>query len=182
MEKIMKTCVILMLLILITVSGCSAIGSKSGDILDKDNISMNPTAKMYEVVSKSNWAVSLCLIGFVISVFAFLNGSKVGLAGMGASAAGMFMGLALARFAMWMAVFGLIGSLVAGLASILAKKKALTEIIVSVQKVREGFQVGGTVTANSVDDVLEISQSKTTRKLVAAEKHKLKLKSIKKGE
>jgi hypothetical protein len=138
---------------------------------------------LWKTVSKTNWAVSLCLIGFVVSVFAFLNGSKVGLAGMGASAAGMFMGLALARFAMWMAVFGLIGSLVAGLASVLAKKKAISEIIGGVQSIRE--QIKGSQNNKTllpvIDNALEEAQTKGTKKLVAVEKLKQKVKSIKKG-
>lgn len=138
---------------------------------------------MWKTVAKSNWAVSLCLIGFVLSTFAFLNGQKIGLAGMGATAIGMFMALAIARFAMWMAVFGLIGSLVAGAASILAKKKAISEIVTGVQDIRTQFKTSknNKTFLPVIDNALTQVQSKATRKLVAAEKFRMKLKSIVKG-
>lgn len=163
------------------LTGCSTMGQSridtGSDIID----SVSPGAtQMWKVVSKTNWAVSLCLIGFVLSVFAFLNGQKVGLAGMGACAVGMFMALAIARFAMWMAIFGLIGSVVAGVASILAKKKALTEIVTGVQHVRDAvkFSRDGALLQAKTDDMLNKTQSKSTQKLVATEKLKQKLKSI----
>lgn len=172
----MKKFFVLIILFTVCFSGCAALSGGGGKIIPDDAAAGTKT--LWKTVSKTNWAVSLCLIGFVVSVFAFLNGQKVGLAGMGASAAGMFMALALARFAMWMAVFGLLGSLIVGAASILSKRKALTEIISGVQHVRTQLQMNGD---KGVDVLLESTQSKATRKLVAAEKLKQKLKSIKKG-
>jgi len=97
------------------------------------------------------------------------------------------MSLAVARYAGWMAVCGLIGSVAACVISILVKKKALVEIVKGIQKLKDGDQDvvdGENVDSNGVasigkdefNKILASVQSKFTQKLVQQIKSSLKLK------
>jgi hypothetical protein len=148
----------------------------TGDLLDK--IPESGKEAMWRVVVKTDWVTTACLIGVVIGIFAFLNGQKVGLAIVGACSAGLFMGIAMHRFAVWFAVCGLIGSIASGLASVLANKKAVTQLVQGVENVKGLFDIGDDVTNDDINTLMAKAQDKDTAKKVLRTKADLKIKEI----
>jgi uncharacterized protein YceK len=132
-----------------------------------------PSDQMWQAVKKSNWMITVSILGVAVGTFALLNGSKVGLPAIVASCVSLFMSLAVARYAGWMAVCGLIGAVAACAVSILVKNKAFVEIIKGVQEVKNKVT---TISKDAVNDVLAGTQSKLTQNLVQKVKSTLKLK------
>lgn len=129
-----------------------------------------PEVQLWQAAKKSNWLVTASILGIAAGVFAMMNGAtKLGMASIASASVSLFMSLAVSRFALWMAVLGLIGSAAAALFSVLARRKALVEIITGVQ----GYK-------NASSSVLLRGklnkQSNTTKKIVSAIKTGLKLK------
>lgn len=170
----MKTITIFVFIFVIIISGCASLG---GFLREKgDNIAPTPDKQLWDAAKGVNWLVTLSILGIAAGVFAMVNGStKIGMASMAGCSVSLFMSLAVARFALWMAVFGLIGSVLAALFSILVRRKALVEIIKGVQNFRTGEKIGiDESSLNLLDNRLE-EQSKTTKKIVNNVKNTLKL-------
>ena len=136
-----------------------------------------PGTQLWNAAKKSNWLVTLSILGVAGGLFALANGSsKLGISTMAASTASLFMALAVARYASWMAVFGLIGSVAAALFSILARRKALVEIIRGVQKAKDLNQFDGNLSPVLLLKIELSKQSNTTKKIVGNIKNQMKLK------
>lgn len=139
----------------------------------KPETAPSPGVQLWNAVKKSNWLVTVSILGIAAGVFALVNGSvKLGSATITSASVSLFMALAVARFALWMAVFGLIGSISAALFSILVRRKALVEIIKGVQLAKENYE------ANKIDAPLKAeleNQSSTTKRIVGSIKSKLRL-------
>ena len=130
-----------------------------------------PGVQLWQAAKKSNWLVTISILGIAMGTFALVSGSvKLGTAAIASSSVSLFMALAVARFALWMGVFGLIGSVVAALFSILVRRKALVEIITGVQK----FKDAPPLVAPKLSDQLA-KQSNTTKTIVSNIKNELKL-------
>jgi len=159
--KLLTTIIIalfLACLVLILSGGCFA--SQRND--DKPTDLSTGQSQLWNSVKNSNWLVTFSIVGIAASVFAYLNGSKLGLAGVAACCVSLFMALAVARFATWMAVCGLIGSVAASVVSILVKNTALKEIIKGVQGYRNAK-----IEHDEIDGQLESAQEhKSTKKIV----------------
>jgi len=168
MKLIVSIIVVLFLacLILILSGGCFAgwgqQDSKPADL-------SKGQSQLWDAVKNSNWLVTISIVGIAASIFAYLNGSKIGLAGVAACCVSLFMALAVARFATWMAVCGLIGSVLASIVSILIKNTALKEIIGGVQKYRHA-----TANLTTIDkDLSDAQEHESTKKIVKKVKAKL---------
>jgi len=110
-------------------SGCALLQRR-----DTSTVAPSPGVRLWETVKKSNWLVSLAIPIVALGAVAVFNGSsKLGFSAIIFGCVNLFMALATARFALWMAIFGLIGSGLAVAVSILSKNKALIEIIKGVQ-------------------------------------------------
>ncbi len=155
-------------LLAICTSGCSMLPHKQ-PILDLAK--ETPAGQMWRTVTKSNWLVTLAIPIVAFGAVAAFNGAaKLGFSSIIFGCVTLFMALATARFAMWMAVFGLIGSTAAVAASIYSRKKALVEIIEGVQDYRDNR-----VDHNDLDRRLATKQkSPTTKKIVQKIKTELK--------
>ena len=153
---------------IVYLSGCSILRPGSGS-----TITTVPTAaqQLFKAAKNSNWLVTISILGVAAGAFAFLNGSKIGLPCIGASCISLFMALAVARFSMWMAVFGLIGSLASVCISVLVKNRAVKDLIMGGQKIK-----GQGYTTLGINKILAENQTKSTQKLVQNVKSKLKLK------
>lgn len=154
------------------LSGCAALSGRTG----QDIITEPPTpgVQLWNAAKKSNWLVTLSILSVAGGVFAMMNGSvKLGVATIASGSVSMFLALAVARFALWMAVCGLIGSVFAVLFSILVRRKALVEIIKGVQEVRNDSCA---VDTDSVTRTLDNNQSPVTKKIVGNIKNELRLK------
>lgn len=131
-------------------------------------ITPTPGIQLWQTVVKSNWLVTLAIPIIALGAVAMFNGAaKLGMSAVIFGCVNLFMALATARFALWMGIFGLIGSVAAVTVSILARKRALIEIIKGVQDYR------GTIDTNHIDTDLNNNQSKSTKKIVQKIKEKL---------
>lgn len=136
-------------------------------------IPSSPASQMWKVVAKSNWVVTICLLGFGGGLFTFFNGKpKLGLAIVFSSLGTLFFGLAVHRFPTWMAIVGLLGSVAGVAASILMKHRAVIELIKGGQIFKKEFEHD----AEEFNKKQKQEQSPTTQKLVKKIKGELKLK------
>ena len=163
--------ILISLCLVVGLSGCSLLPTSGGGSI----ITTVPTAaqQLFKAAKNSNWLVTISILGVAAGAFAFLNGSKMGLPCIGASCISLFMALAVARFSMWMAVFGLIGSLASVGISVLVKNRAVKEIVEGGQSFKRS---NDEVTSDSFLLCQKDAQSKSTQKLVQNVKSKLKLK------
>jgi len=133
-----------------------------------------PVVQLWQAAKKSNWLVTFSILSMAAGVFALVNGStKLGSSAIAASSVSLFMSLAVARYAVWMATFGMIGSASAALFSVLARRKALVEIIKGVEVSKEIYNHESDPTI--LKEALK-QQSPTTKKIVGDIKNDLKLK------
>lgn len=163
-----------MLGVFLTIPGCNGNNGKILGIFGSPTSGDGPGGviddgkeSLFNAVKGTNWLVTLAIVGMAAGVFAFINGSKIGIAVIVSSAAALFMSLAVARFALWMAVFGMVGAVAVVAISILVKNKALKEIVGNVNAVKEIVGNGGGQLA-VCDDVKTalLKQTKSTQKLV----------------
>jgi len=172
MNRILEVTIFIAILILIATSGCATLREfLQGP--DAETIAPKPTEQLWQAAKKSNWLVTLSILGVAAGVFALINGSvKLGIAAIASCSVSLFMALAVARFALWMAVFGLIGSAAAALFSILVRRRALVEIIRGVQNAKDTYAFDNN-TAPLKDELAK--QSNTTKTIVSKLKNELKL-------
>jgi len=118
-----------------------------------------------------NWlAIPVIALGAV----AMFNGAtKLGISCIIFGSVNLFMALATSRFGFWMALCGFIGSIAAVVASVLAKNKALKEVIFGAQKLKE--EVIQDIHLPRAKEILA-KQVKSTKKIVNKIKSKAKLK------
>lgn len=153
----------------IALSGCSMLSGQKANT--EITVPPTPGVQLWTAAKKSNWLVTMSILGIAGGVFALASGAvKLGTASIASASVSLFMSLAVARFALWMAVFGLIGSLAAALFSILARKRALVEIITGVQTIKDV-----SLDPEDVKTVLDNTQSNTTKTIVGNIKNELKL-------
>jgi MFS family permease len=156
------------LILILLIAGCACLGLPTKPTTP---IIPTPLEQLWNAAKQSNWLVSLSILGIAAGVFALMNGSKIGIPAAIASCVSLFMTLAVARFATWMAVCGIVGSVLACAASILLKNKAVKELILGVQRVKESN--GNKDEINKL--VTEGVQTKSTQKLVQKIKSNLKV-------
>ena len=169
------------LAVIMIVSGCNSsngkflgiFGGSSGD--GPGGAIDDGKEQLFDAVKGSNWLVTFSILGMAAGVFALMNGSKIGIPAVIASGASLFMALAVARFATFMAICGMVGALAAVGISILVKHRALREIIGNVQHIKESLSNEG----NKEDICKDIKsvlgkQTNSTKKLVSKIKLRLK--------
>ena len=155
-------------LALYTLSSCAILPKIGGDnIQDGHTIVPKPATQLWQTARKSNWMITLAIPIIAFGAVATFNGmAKLGMSAAIFGCVNLFLALATARFAMVMAVFGLIGSCLVVAASILQKNKAITETIIGIQQ----------ADSKDVKDKLKEIHSKTTHRLINNVKTNLKLK------
>ena len=136
-----------------------------------------PQKQLWHTVKESNWLVTLAIPIIALGAVAMFNGAaKLGMSAVIFGAVNLFMALATARFALWMSIFGLIGSGLAVAASILSKNWALIDIIRGAQKLKEASSSNLPFTNKTANGILAKEQSPTTQRIVQTVKTNLKLK------
>lgn len=166
----------IMLIVIIFCSGCNSgwwPGQKPG-LTPPDT----PSGQLWHTVKKSNWLVTLAIPIIALGAVAMFNGAaKLGMSAIIFGAVNLFMALATARFALWMGIFGLIGSGLAVAASILVKNKALKEFIYAAQHYKIGLRKDDAdVLATRFNVAQNNAQSPSTQRIVQDIKTNLKLK------
>lgn len=168
---------LLLSVMVISLFGCFSLFSRKLKSDTEITVPPTPGVQLWQAARSSNWLVTLSILGIAGGVFAIANGSgKLGSATAAGSSVSLFLALAVARYAAWMAVMGLIASIAAVLFSILVRRRALVEIIKGVQnfKSAERLDPEGNQTQLLRNRLKE--QSNTTKKIVGNIKNELKLK------
>jgi len=172
--------IVCLLLVVLLTSGCRVarpildfiFADPSAKVEDKDPKS--PQEQLLNAAKGTNWLVAFSILGIGAGVFAFVNGSKIGIPVVVACAVSLFMALAVARFALWLAIFGMVGAVAAVAISVIIKNKALKDVICNVQEIKKSAANGGTKESiqDSIKKVLT-RQADSTKALVAKIKAKL---------
>jgi hypothetical protein len=165
------------LLVGIFVSGCAILQPKPKPVIPIKTL-VKPTVQLWYAAKASNWLVTMSILGIAGGVFATLNGQKWGLAVVVSCSVSLFMSLAVARFAWWMAVCGLFGSVGICITSILSRKRALVQIIKGGEILKKNDAAYGIVSAKAAfnNAQAEAQKSKSTQKIVQKIKSDLKIK------
>jgi len=172
-------CGLLVAVLLVLINSCALFQPADNWFKPKPKpVSTSPTNQLWQTAKKSNWITTLAIPIIALGAVAAFNGMvKLGMSAAIFGCVNLFMALATARFAMWMAVFGLIGSVVTVGASILVKNKALIEFIKGAQTIKTEIDNGAKPTCSKqINQILSNKQSKPTQKLVQNIKTNLKLK------
>ena len=163
---------IMVFYLLVLASGCAVLTKPAVDKLPEV---YNSGRELVKVVRSTNWLATVCILGATLSVFAALNGIKWGYGGIVACFAGLTMTFMAAKYAAWLAGFGLFGSVILCIASVLLKNNALKEIIKGVQRIKAMSTID---TKEAQNGMLAEVQTKPTKKLVQKTKMDMKLKGI----
>jgi len=163
--------ILIIVFALVIITGCS--------FLPKEiETTPPPTETWNKVVYQTYWLVPLSILGIMGGVFVLILGiyPKIGIATIITNGIGLFISLAIAKFAWWMALVGLIGLLATiGLViySIFIKNKAIEELIMGAQELKES--VSPVYTKEETNKILTDGiQTKSTREIVQKVKRKIK--------
>ena len=130
--RLISALLLLLLLILIVMtSGCALFQGQSDSLPDPGSDLVS------KIIVQNNWLLTISILGVGAGFFAFLNGNSKGLSIMATCFVVMSIVLMLAKFAIWLAIFATICSFGLLAYTILTRKRALKEIIETVEKTRE---------------------------------------------
>lgn len=177
MDKIHLGTIFFIILILMGIAlilsapGCKTWGLNSSP-LDQD-ITDTPKERFTKAVKSVGWLLILSVIGASVSAFALLNGSKWALSSLIGSIVMLGLSLVISRYAELLALISLIciiGGIGFFIYSVIVKRKALKEIVMTVEKIKPHLSENGVTTffkdKNNPDSAPAI-QSQSTEKLVA---------------
>lgn len=152
-------------------SGWTWPGQKPKQIISPET----PQQQLWHTIKKSNWLSHFTIPIIALGAVAMFNGAaKLGMSAIIYGCVNLFVSLATARFGLWMAIFGLMGSGLAVAASILSKNRVIVEAIKGIQKYK-GANSLSPVSKDQANKILAKEQSPATQKIVQDVKTKLKL-------
>jgi hypothetical protein len=150
-------------------SGCASIPQNNDT---KPVVTSNQV--IIQAIKSTDWILSLMLIGSVVGLFAGFNGLKTGFAGTAACVGGIFLKAALtSTYVYWFSGFIFIGCVLAAIASILYKNRAVKDLIVGTQFLKQAVP-----DKDRVANIFDLSQTNPTKQLVNQIKSSLKSKGI----
>lgn len=170
---------IMLIQILIVLSGCAALQKTVNPVPS------TPSQQIINnVIHSTDWLGSLFLLGFVCSVIgAGLGFKKLGIVCALSCISGLFLKSALSTLWFYQAAALIVlASILIVIAGIIYKNRAIVELILGIQKVKESNHPYVTNNGESelnkveVNNTLQSVQTKLTRKLVSQIKNDLKLK------
>jgi len=170
---------VLLLGAICATSGCKSfgnfIGGTNNDVPDPGTSAgrLWHTIKQTKQNLFTSWAIPIIALGVTVM---WSGRWKLGMGCVIFGSVNLFVSLATAKFALPMAIFGFIGTMLAVLASILSKNKALTDLICGIQKVKVIAKEDNVdlVFQDKIKGVLD-DQLTSTKKIVKKVKTKLKL-------
>jgi uncharacterized protein YceK len=170
--------VVCLVFIIVLVTGCSSWGTKVDSLTSQKPVE---TAKerFVKTVKSVGWLVLFAIVGVAVSAFALFNGNKWALGSLAGSIAMLGLSLMVSRYAELLAFITLICTL-AGVGfliySIVIKKKAISELVTTVEKLKDHVPGSAKITAfkdeSNPDSAVNV-QSNTTKKIVDDTKKKL---------
>jgi len=163
---------------LMCLSGCRFLQCLGGNAVNTqpESLTYSPLESLKGIVKSSNWLLSVSILGIGISVFALVNGSRWGFAGLAGCLASLVATITVSRYATWMAILGMIGAILLALYTIFIKNKALKEIIKGVQLAKGDFGKQWSERPKAINESQKAVQSNTTKQIVQNTKAELKIK------
>jgi len=134
----------------------------------------NGTKMIYKTIEKTNWLVTLAIVGTGAGFFSFLNGSKSGLKIMAACLVVMSMGLMVIKYNMIIAIATMVTSVVLMVYTTLTRNKALKEVVIGNEIAKQRME-NSSVPFNpmtTLKDSYNFAQSALTKEIVAWVKKK----------
>ncbi len=138
-----------------------------------------PKKRFEKAVKSVNWLIVLSIIGMAICSAAMINGSRWALGPLIGSGTSLCLSLVVSRYAEILALITLlcmIGGIIFFIYTVVVKKKALREIVTTVEKIKPHLSESGVKeffkNKNNPDSAPSV-QSATTEKIVAKIKEKL---------
>lgn len=171
-ETIIKLTILILFIggiILLFTGGCNGLFNTPNK---QTIIDTEPAKRLANTVLRLNWLVTASIAGAALAFVGVLQGSKLAQAILLACVMGLGLSLAAIRYAEWLAIGSLVAAGAIMLATVLAKKKVITELIVGTQKLKDSIPDGVS------NKILKDNQSKSTQTIVQQIKGKLKLKNI----
>jgi len=164
-------CILLCVFVMLIFTGCIS-EQKHDNEPPRNHTTTNQI--IWNTVASTDWLMSLLLLGSVAGIFAGLNGMKSGWAAVASCVGGMFIKASLtSTWVYWCCGLLFVGSVVVAIASIIWKNKAVKELIMSSQYLKNAVPDKERVT-----DIFNMTQTKDTQTLVNSVKSNLKLKGI----
>ena len=143
--------------------GCNLVPQQPDNYMPED-----PANIIYRTVEKTNWMVTLSILGVGAGFFAFLNGGGKGIQVMAACLVVLCLTLGIMRYATWIAFSGAVGAV--GLVAYTAyiKNRALREIIAGGERFNDitSKMEGADYVASTFFEEQDKVQSPTTKKIV----------------
>lgn len=122
-----------------------------------------PGQALAKTIIKTDWIVSLAIIGFALSITAFINGSKLAVGTAIGCGAALILQLTVVRYASIITWLGLISAVGLLVYTFYIKHKAFKEIILGIQKHKN--------TNEPLEQCLK-EQNRSTKKIVSQIKQK----------
>ena len=161
---------ILLISCMLFLSGCAMFQSKSQES-NLAKLPKTPTQQMFQTIAKTNWMFTLSIFGVGAGFFAFLNGSSKGLQLSAACLVVISLIIGLTRYSAVIAGISMVGTVGLLGYSMWVRKKAMTEVVQSVEDVKENPAIKD---EGGITSILSQAQSKATEAIVKVIKTKLR--------
>lgn len=152
--------VLISILIAALLSGCFKALEATPDPLPA-----TPQEQVFKIIQGTDWLFTLTVLGVGAGFFAFLNGSGVGLQIMASCFVVLSIILGVARYSTGIAMISVVGAVALLLYTILAKSRALKEVVKGVQAFRDDAGTSNGL-LEKVNGYLKSAQSPTTESIV----------------
>lgn len=159
------------LIVVILCLSCATCPENAPNIHTETNTTQQIIMK---TIASTDWLMSMLLLGSVAGIFAGLNGIKSGWMAVISCIGGMVLKASLtSTWVYWCCGCLFVGSIIVAVASIVWKNKAVKELIMSAQYLKQAVP-----DKERVSEIFNLTQTKDTKNLVANVKSNLKLKGI----
>ncbi len=150
----------ILLAFVVFLAGCSVSfqpfgGQKSTSLVDENS---TPKQIVYETVKKTDWLITVSIIGIALSVYAFFAGGRNSLPAIAACGVCLTLSLTVKAFGWYLAIVGLVMAGLTAIYYIFIKTKALKEIVKNIQQYKDD--------ENLLIRAALADQSKTTKQIV----------------
>lgn len=156
-------------LLCMMTAGCLAPWGRK-PALKTGNPALNLTGResLTKVVMQTNWLATMSMIGICLGVAAFVNGQKLAIPIIVACGVGLFLSLAVARYAAVLAFGGLVLAAAIVVYAVLSKNKAIRQLVQTVDVARENLPEDADKKLFGDDNctIKGVIQSETTTRLV----------------
>lgn len=164
----MKNVIVTLVFLVLMVCGCRVFQPTTNL-----PIPSNPTEVIYNTIQKTDYLMSLFIVGSVVGVIIGLSGAKFGWILSAGNGAGIFLYLTIAKYGSWMALMGII-SVVAGIAYIIIyNKRFKMQNIKGIQEAKD--RVTNEVLGYLMNVCNRTDPDATPAEIIAKAKHEIPL-------